>query len=198
MVSKPVLTANRHYHVTPDEGFRMPWDDGLDRSSPAYGIAADLSESIRVVAGPGTGKSFGLKRRVARLLETGVPPSRILPVTFTNVAAEDLQREPSSTRWPRISGSSANLALRPYRRTQALENTTPHFRELDERSFSGGGARRFHPARVCHHAGLSAAHIPNPHKAKRPTAPARFVTFVATECLDGRECRGCARDWPHY
>jgi DNA helicase II / ATP-dependent DNA helicase PcrA len=52
-----------------------------------------ISDSIRVVAGPGTGKSFGLKRRVARLLETGVPPTRILPVTFTNVAAEDLQRE---------------------------------------------------------------------------------------------------------
>jgi DNA helicase-2/ATP-dependent DNA helicase PcrA len=71
----------------------MPWDDGLDPNSPAHGIATDLSGSIRVVAGPGTGKSFGLKRRVARLLETGVPPTRILPVTFTNVAAEDLQRE---------------------------------------------------------------------------------------------------------
>jgi len=71
----------------------MPWDDDLDRNSPAFGIAADLSQSIRVVAGPGTGKSFGLKRRVARLLETGIAPGRILPVTFTNVAAEDLQRE---------------------------------------------------------------------------------------------------------
>src|ERR1700751_348704 len=71
----------------------MPWDDGLNPSSPAYGIASDRSESIRVVPGPATGKSFGLKRRVARLLETGVPPARILPVTFTNVAAEDLQRE---------------------------------------------------------------------------------------------------------
>jgi superfamily I DNA/RNA helicase len=71
----------------------MPWDDGLNPNSPAYGIASDRSESIRVVAGPGTGKSFGLKRRVARLLETGISPARILPVTFTNVAAEDLQRE---------------------------------------------------------------------------------------------------------
>jgi DNA helicase-2/ATP-dependent DNA helicase PcrA len=71
----------------------MPWDDQLDRSSPAYGIAADESPCLRVVAGPGTGKSFALKRRVARLLETGTRPSRMLPVTFTNVAAEDLQRE---------------------------------------------------------------------------------------------------------
>ncbi len=71
----------------------MSWDDNLDRNSPAYGIAATTSRYVRVVAGPGTGKSFALKRRVARLLEQGTVPSRILPVTFTNVAAEDLQRE---------------------------------------------------------------------------------------------------------
>jgi superfamily I DNA/RNA helicase len=71
----------------------MPWDDNLDCKSPAYGIAAATSRYVRVVAGPGTGKSFALKRRVARLLEQGSPPERILPVTFTNVAAEDLQRE---------------------------------------------------------------------------------------------------------
>jgi superfamily I DNA/RNA helicase len=71
----------------------MPWNDDLNPMSPAYGIAADTSRFVRVVAGPGTGKSFALKRRVARLLESQVPPSQILPVTFTNVAAEDLQRE---------------------------------------------------------------------------------------------------------
>jgi superfamily I DNA/RNA helicase len=71
----------------------MPWDDDLDPQSPAYGIAAATARFVRVVAGPGTGKSFALKRRVARLLEDGENPRRILPVTFTNVAAEDLQRE---------------------------------------------------------------------------------------------------------
>ena len=39
------------------------------------------------MAGPGTGKSFALKRRVARLLEQRVPPSRVLAVTFTRNAA---------------------------------------------------------------------------------------------------------------
>ena len=34
-----------------------------------------------------------MKRRVARLLEDGVAPGAILPVTFTRVAAEDLHRE---------------------------------------------------------------------------------------------------------
>jgi DNA helicase-2/ATP-dependent DNA helicase PcrA len=60
---------------------------------PPYAVAADRSRFIRVVAGPGTGKSFALKRRVARLLEDEVDPRRILPVTFTKVAAEDLHRE---------------------------------------------------------------------------------------------------------
>ena len=71
----------------------MTWDTNLDPQSPAYKIAADNSQYIRVLAGPGTGKSFALKRRVARLLEGGTAPKRILPVTFTKVAAEDLHRE---------------------------------------------------------------------------------------------------------
>lgn len=71
----------------------MAWDSDLDPRSPAYRIAADNSRYIRVLAGPGTGKSFALKRRVARLLEDGIGPARILPVTFTKVAAEDLHRE---------------------------------------------------------------------------------------------------------
>lgn len=71
----------------------MAWNTGLDPASVAYQIAADGSRYVRVIAGPGTGKSFALKRRVARLLESGVAPDRILPVTFTKVAAEDLQRE---------------------------------------------------------------------------------------------------------
>ena len=71
----------------------MPWDNNLDPESVPYQIAADASRFIRVLAGPGTGKSFALKRRVARLLESNVLPTRILPITFTKVAAEDLQRE---------------------------------------------------------------------------------------------------------
>src|SRR3954452_21808312 len=43
----------------------MGWDDNLDRQSPAYGIASAAERFVRVVAGPGTGKSFALRRRVA-------------------------------------------------------------------------------------------------------------------------------------
>lgn len=71
----------------------MAWSDGLKSGTPAYLIAASPNSRIRVVAGPGTGKSFAMKRRVARLLEAGIKPKTILPVTFTRVAAEDLHRE---------------------------------------------------------------------------------------------------------
>src|SRR5476649_190543 len=71
----------------------MAWDDGLQAGTAAHDIAASTHARIRVVAGPGTGKSFAMKRRVARLLETGVEAAVILPVTFTRVAAEDLHRE---------------------------------------------------------------------------------------------------------
>jgi len=42
------------------------------------------------MAGPGTGKSFAMKRRAARLLESGQDPRRILAVTFTRNAAASL------------------------------------------------------------------------------------------------------------
>jgi len=71
----------------------MPWDDNLDEQSPAYGIAADGGRRVRTIAGPGTGKSFSMRRRVARLIEQGVDPSRILAITFTRIAAEDIRRE---------------------------------------------------------------------------------------------------------
>lgn len=71
----------------------MVWSDGLSSSTLAYKIASSTNARVRVVAGPGTGKSFAMKRRIARLLESGVAPNAILPVTFTRVAAEDLHRE---------------------------------------------------------------------------------------------------------
>lgn len=71
----------------------MAWDTELNPDGVAYAIASALEPRVRVIAGPGTGKSFAMKRRVARLLESGVLPKEMLAVTFTRVAAEDLYRE---------------------------------------------------------------------------------------------------------
>lgn len=46
---------------------------------------------ILVAAGPGTGKTFTLISRLARLLEQGADPGRIVAITFTTRAAEELQ-----------------------------------------------------------------------------------------------------------
>src|SRR3972149_6856260 len=66
----------------------MAWNTGL--VSPYLDIAAYQGSPLRVMAGPGTGKTFALMRRVARLLESGVSPSSILAVTFTRTAANDV------------------------------------------------------------------------------------------------------------
>ncbi len=66
----------------------MSWDTGL--YGQALNVAKIDERRLRVVAGPGTGKTFALMRRVARLLEEGQAPTRIMVVTFTRNAADSL------------------------------------------------------------------------------------------------------------
>src|SRR5436305_8589544 len=66
----------------------MAWDQAL--VGTARDIAATIQTPLRVMAGPGTGKSFAMNRRVARLLEGGQNARRILAATFTRNAAASL------------------------------------------------------------------------------------------------------------
>jgi DNA helicase-2/ATP-dependent DNA helicase PcrA len=74
---------------------------------------------LLVIAGAGTGKTRTLIYRVARLVETGVPPPSVLLLTFTRRAAEEMLRRASlllDRRCDRVSGgtfhSFANTILR--------------------------------------------------------------------------------------
>ncbi len=70
----------------------MQWDDGLKGN--ALAIAASMAKRLRVMAGPGTGKTFAMKRRIIRLIEQeNADPSKILAVTFTRTSANDLRKE---------------------------------------------------------------------------------------------------------
>ena len=70
----------------------MSWN--TDLTGTHLQIARSTSARLRVMAGPGTGKSFAMKRRIARLIEEdNIAPDRILAVTFTRTAAADLKRE---------------------------------------------------------------------------------------------------------
>src|SRR5581483_1777517 len=69
----------------------MAWNDGL--VGVALNIAGSDESPLRVLAGPGTGKTYAMKRRVMRLLEEGGVPQRILACTFTRTAARDIAKE---------------------------------------------------------------------------------------------------------
>lgn len=70
----------------------MPiWNQGLE--GVQLEIAQDTRSPIHVFAGPGTGKTFTMMRRIARFLEGGVNPDRILAVAFTRTAARDLKEQ---------------------------------------------------------------------------------------------------------
>jgi DNA helicase II / ATP-dependent DNA helicase PcrA len=64
------------------------WDAGLDDQQLAAVVHG--SEPLVVLAGAGTGKTRTLTSRVAALLEAGTPPERVLLLTFTRRAAEDM------------------------------------------------------------------------------------------------------------
>ncbi len=95
-----------------------------------------LHGPILCIAGAGSGKTRTLVYRVARLVETGVPPESILLLTFTRKAATSMLDRAaalvgSGTR--RIAGGTYHaFASQVLRRHGAALGLTPSFTILDE------------------------------------------------------------------
>ncbi|MBD2769649.1 ATP-dependent helicase [Hymenobacter sp. BT664] len=91
---------------------------------------------MRVKAGPGTGKTFALMRRITRLLEEGVEPESILTVSFTRTAANDLVKQLERLGAPGADKVHAmtlhSLAFRILSAEGVLEDLGRHSRSLME------------------------------------------------------------------
>jgi DNA helicase-2/ATP-dependent DNA helicase PcrA len=87
----------------------MAWMDILDELNPAQRQAVEAIEGpLLILAGPGSGKTRVIAHRVAYLIKVcGVSPHRILAVTFTNKAANEMKERLHRL----LSGAADNLTL---------------------------------------------------------------------------------------
>lgn len=64
-----------------------------ENMNEAQRLAAAHGEGpMLVLAGPGSGKTFTITRRIFRLTRRNIPPDRILVITFTREAAQSMQK----------------------------------------------------------------------------------------------------------
>lgn len=115
------------------------WEEKMRRelNKEQYLFATCDDASILGIAGPGSGKTRALTYRVANLLQKNIPPEKIMLVTFTNKAAEEmkdrvkelLEGSLPSGLW---DGTFHSLGARFLRRHASLVNRTPGFSIMDE------------------------------------------------------------------
>ncbi len=114
----------------------MPID--YDRELNAEQRAAALAPDgpVLVIAAAGTGKTRTLTYRVAHLVERGVPPDRILLLTFTNRAAQEMLERARVLVGERVGsvwgGTFHHFAHRVLRRCVEAAGLDPGFAILDE------------------------------------------------------------------
>lgn len=107
----------------------MAWHDGL--SGRQLEAARHTGTHARMLAGPGTGKTLVLTRRMVKLItEDGVPPENILAVAFTRINAYDVRKTVADelaqygVSIPRIS-TLHSYALRQLLRNSGLITSLP-------------------------------------------------------------------------
>ena len=97
-------------------------------------VFAPNSESIKVTAGPGSGKTRVISERIRCLIENGVDASKILGLAFTNKAAKEIKERVGeigeASTLSNIHGY-ASLALSKFLTYGKLSSYTSHYTIVD-------------------------------------------------------------------
>src|SRR5512142_667533 len=100
------MTKIRRYTLKPaprpKKAYRVPYEQELNSEQLEVVMASE--GPMLVIAGAGSGKTRTLTYRVARLVESGVSPERILLATFTNKAARSMLSRVEALIGREISG----------------------------------------------------------------------------------------------
>src|SRR5215208_2822116 len=137
-----------------------------DLNEEQYAVVTAGRGPLLVIAGAGSGKTRTVTYRVTRLIESGISPSRILLVTFTNKAAremlhrvEGLVQADVRKIWGGTFHSIANRILRRHAASIGYQSNftildTEDVKDLVTAAIQEAGidtkARRFPKAEVVH------------------------------------------------
>lgn len=109
--------------------------DGL--TDPQQEAVEYFEGPLQILAGPGSGKTRVITRRIARLVDRGVHPSSILAITFTNKAAREMQERvnqllPGSRIWISTFHRFCASVLRRRAQSVGLESNFVIFDKSDQ------------------------------------------------------------------
>ena len=95
--------------------------------------ATHVEGPLLVLAGPGSGKTRVVTHRIAHLIASGVPAERIVALSFTNKAADEMRRRVSEMVGPQPVelGTFHRFAARILRRNARLAGLTSDYSILD-------------------------------------------------------------------
>ncbi|MDB5386417.1 MAG: ATP-dependent helicase, Rep family [Planctomycetaceae bacterium] len=111
-----------------------------DLTGEQWQAVEHFSGPLLVLAGPGSGKTRVITRRIARLVERGVDPRNILAITFTNKAAKEMAERvsrlmPGSRVWVSTFHRFCASQLRRYAELVGLQSNFTILDQSDQTSF---------------------------------------------------------------
>ncbi|HXG94789.1 MAG TPA: ATP-dependent helicase [Blastocatellia bacterium] len=180
----------RRYTIKRDVPRRFLVNYKADLNTEQYNVVTAGKGPILVIAGAGSGKTRTVTYRVARLIETGTPPSRILLVTFTNKAAREMLRRVESLLqtdarqvWGGTFHSMANRILR--RHAESIDYL-PNFSILDSEDAKDLVTSAIQEAGIDQKA----------RRFPKPEVVADIISFANNRDLPIRDC--IVANYPHF